>query len=118
MLRIELIPKKKEKKEISQSERLDGDRKRAPPARLDDGLWWDVEQQRVSSLSAVRVGVNRAGAGECTLDQDVQRNGWRLARGLGGGAWRIHGDAGRRRRDVGRWRRDHRRRRAGVLALF
>lgn len=94
-------------KNVSQSERLDGDRKRMTSTRLHYDLRWRLKQQRVSSLVAIRVGVDRSGASKCALDQDVQRYGWRLARGLSGGARRIHSDARRRRRDMGRWRRHH-----------
>lgn len=92
-------------KNVSQSERLDGDRKRMMSTRLHYDLRWCLKQQRVSSLVAIRVGVDRSGAGKCALDQDVQRYGWRLARRLSGGARRIHSDARWRRRDMGRWRR-------------
>lgn len=91
-----------------------------PSARLDYDLWWRLEQHGVSPVIAVRAGVDGAGAGERTLDLDVQRYGYgrRVTRRLGGGARRIHRDAGRRRRDVRRRRRHRCSRKAVVFAVF
>lgn len=79
----------------SQPDGLDGDGQRvaavAPPLHQD--LWRRLEQQRVSPLGAVRVGLDGPGAGQRPLDQDVQRDGRRLAGRLGGraGGIRLYG---------------------------
>lgn len=71
----------------SQFQGLDADGEGAPPVPLV--LCGHFEKQRVRTLGPVGVRLGRAGAGEGPLDHDVQRDGSRPLRGLGGGARRI-----------------------------
>lgn len=71
----------------SQFQGLDADGEGAAPVPLV--LRGHFEKQRVRTLGPVGVRLGRAGAGEGPLDHDVQRDGSRPLRGLGGGAGRV-----------------------------
>jgi len=89
---------------------------------LGEEIWRRLKEERVGPLGVVGVGRRWAGAGQSSLDEDVQGDGRKLAGRLGGGAggiglhvgrgtrggvagWLEGLNPGRRRRYVGRWRR-------------
>lgn len=88
-----------------QPDGLDGDGQRVPAVAppLHEDVWRRLEQQRVSPLGAVRVGLDGPGARQRPLDEDVQRDGRGLAGRLAGRAggvrlygrhWTLGGEAG------------------------